>query len=37
MNLLYLKEFLVLADTKSYSEASERLYMNQSKIGRAHV
>lgn len=34
MNLLYLKEFLVLADTKSYSEASERLYMNQSTLSK---
>ena len=34
MNLLYLQEFLVLADTSSYSEAAERLYMNQSTLSK---
>ena len=34
MNLPYLQEFLVLAETNSYSEAAERLYMNQSTLSK---
>ncbi|MBR1565985.1 MAG: LysR family transcriptional regulator [Oscillospiraceae bacterium] len=34
MNLIFLQEFLVLAETKSYSEAAERLYMNQSTLSK---
>lgn len=34
MNTDYLKEFLVLAETKNFWEASERLYMNQSTLSK---
>ncbi len=34
MNTEYLKEFVVLAETKNYWEASERLYMNQSTLSK---
>lgn len=34
MNTEYLKEFLVLAETKNFWEASERLYMNQSTLSK---
>ena len=34
MNILYLQEFLVLASTKSYIDASARLYMNQSTLSK---
>ena len=39
MNTEYLKEFVVLAETKNFWEASDRLYMNQSccKNGNALV
>lgn len=32
MNTENLKEFIVLAETKNFWEASERLYMNQSTL-----
>lgn len=34
MNTNYLKEFLILAETKNYWEASERLFMNQSTLSK---
>lgn len=34
MNLLYLQEFLILAETESYSKAADRLYMNQSTLSK---
>lgn len=34
MNSDYLKEFVVLAETKNFWEASERLYMNQSTLSK---
>ena len=34
MNTDYLKEFVVLAETKNFWEASERLYMNQSTLSK---
>jgi len=34
MNTEYLKEFVVLAETKNFWEASERLYMNQSTLSK---
>lgn len=34
MNTEYLKEFVVLAETRNYWEASERLYMNQSTLSK---
>lgn len=34
MNTEYLKEFLVLAETKNFWEASERLYLNQSTLSK---
>lgn len=34
MNTEYLKEFLALAETKNFWEASERLYMNQSTLSK---
>ena len=34
MNTEFLKEFLVLAETKNFWEASERLYMNQSTLSK---
>lgn len=34
MNTKYLKEFLILAETKNYWEASERLFMNQSTLSK---
>lgn len=34
MNLLYLQEFLVLAETCSFNEAAQRLYMNQSTLSK---
>lgn len=34
MNTEFIKEFLVLAETKNFWEASERLYMNQSTLSK---
>ena len=34
MNTENLKEFIVLAETKNFWEASERLYMNQSTLSK---
>lgn len=34
MNTEYLKEFVVLAETKNFWEASDRLYMNQSTLSK---
>lgn len=34
MNLSYFKEFTVLAETKNFWEASERLYLNQSTLSK---
>ena len=34
MNTDYLKEFVVLAETKNFWEASDRLYMNQSTLSK---
>ena len=34
MNLLYLQEFLVLAETRSYREAANRLYMSQPSLSK---
>ena len=34
MNTEYLKEFVVLAETKNFGEASDRLYMNQSTLSK---
>lgn len=34
MNTEFLKEFVVLAETKNFWEASERLYMNQSTLSK---
>ncbi|MCD8018468.1 MAG: LysR family transcriptional regulator [Clostridiales bacterium] len=34
MNTSYFREFIVLVETKSYWEASERLYMNQSTLSK---
>lgn len=34
MNFLYLQEFLILAGSRSYMDASERLYMNQSTLSK---
>lgn len=34
MNILYLKEFIVLAETQNFWEASERLYINQSTLSK---
>ncbi len=34
MNVDYLKEFVVLAETKNFWEASERLFMNQSTLSK---
>ena len=34
MNLMYLQEFLVLAETCSFNEAAQRLYMNQSTLSK---
>lgn len=34
MNTEYLKEFVVLAETKNFCEASDRLYMNQSTLSK---
>ncbi|MBQ3425055.1 MAG: LysR family transcriptional regulator [Clostridia bacterium] len=34
MNLMYLQEFLVLAETCSFAEAAQRLYMNQSTLSK---
>lgn len=34
MNLSYFKEFLILAKTKNYWEASERLFLNQSTLSK---
>lgn len=34
MNTAYLKEFVVLAETKNFWEASDRLYMNQSTLSK---
>ncbi|MEE1030815.1 MAG: LysR family transcriptional regulator [Ruminococcus sp.] len=34
MNLNYFKEFIVLAETKNYWEASERLFINQSTLSK---
>ena len=34
MNTENIKEFIVLAETKNFWEASERLYMNQSTLSK---
>lgn len=34
MNTEFLKEFVVLAETQNFWEASERLYMNQSTLSK---
>lgn len=34
MNTEYLKEFVVLAETKNFGKASDRLYMNQSTLSK---
>lgn len=36
MNTDYLKEFVVLAETKNFWEASDRLYMNQSTLSELY-